>query len=389
MKDKNKICEEKLGEWLNARKNGDRKKLGKLLDSICDITGLHRKSVSRAFRRLQFKKSSLRRNENRGRKKYYGHEVDMALKMIWEASGCICGELLYGVIGEYVQVFKKSGDWHFESKSTDKLLQMSVISVRRRIEDWCGKISKGKGLVTTRSSPLKQIIPIFEGNWKDLPPGNGQIDTVAHCGDSIAGSFIYTLNYTDFATYWVELAAQWNKGQEATVKSFDAIRERLPFSLEMVHPDTGSEFINYHLKAYCESHLINLTRSRPYHKNDNMAVEERNGHLVREALGYLRLDNPLILPLINYYLNLFCLHRNHFVPSKRTISKTKTGSKYIYKREKVALTPYQRVMKNPDIPCVDKKQLQVIHQSLNPLKLRLQCEQLCVKIFSEQHRKNY
>ena len=210
---------------------------------------------------------------------------------------------------------------------------------------------------------------------------------MAHCGDSLSGSFIYTLNYTDFATYWVELTAQWNKGQQATTKSLDTIRKQLPFSLEMAHPDTGSEFINYHLKQYCDTHFVKLTRSRPYHKNDNMVVEERNGHLVREALGYLRLDRPDLLPLINHYLKLFCLHRNHFVPSKRTTSKTKVGSKYMRKRESQAQTPYQRVMANLHLPQSDKNILQAFHQTLSPLKLRLQCERLRVKIFGEARRK--
>lgn len=386
MKSKNDICEEKLGEWLEARKNGDRQKIREILDAVCFVTGLHRKSVSRKFRNLQFRQKRLRKVDNRGRKRLYGKDVDIALKMIWESSGCICGELLHGVIGEYVEVFVRSGDWHFSDNTTNKLLQISDITTRRRVECWCGKIAKGKGLTTTRSSPLKQIIPIFNDCWDDLPPGNGQIDTVAHCGNSLNDSFIYTLNYTDFATYWVELVAQWNKGKEATTKSLDLIVNQLPFSLEMVHPDTGSEFINYHLKDYCDNHFIKLTRSRPYHKNDNMVVEERNGHLVREALGYLRLDRPDLLPLINHYLKLFCLHRNHFVPSKRTVEKNKIGSKYTRKREKVAKTPYQRAMENLYIPQSDKNQLQVLHQTLNPLKLRIQCEKLRAKIFGEAYR---
>jgi hypothetical protein len=109
MKIKNNICEEKLGEWLTARKSGDRQKVRKILDAVCFVTGLHRKSVSRKFRHLQLKRKSLRKKECRGRKRYYGRDVDMALKMIWESSGCICGELLHGVIGEYVEVFTKFG----------------------------------------------------------------------------------------------------------------------------------------------------------------------------------------------------------------------------------------------------------------------------------------
>ena len=175
---KDNICEEKLGEWLRARKIGDRQKVGKILDAVCFVTGLHRKSVSRKFKHLQLKRKSLRKKECRGRKRYYSRDVDMALKMVWESAGCICGELLHGVIDEYVQVFEKSRDWHFTSEATSKLLQMSERSVRRRVEDWCGKITKGKGLTATRSTPLKQIIPIFNECWDNLPPGECKINCV-------------------------------------------------------------------------------------------------------------------------------------------------------------------------------------------------------------------
>jgi hypothetical protein len=376
---KDEIFGKQLAVWLKA----DRKSRGKIIDSMCLVTGLHRKSVSRKFSNLQMKSKG--KKETRGRKKYYGKDTEAALRMIWEASGGICGDLLYGVIKDYVSVFKGDGSWYFSQETTDKLLRVSMHTVRRKVEKWSKGGSGKRGLSSTNPSHLKTLIPIFKGPWDNLPPGNGQLDTVAHCGGSLKGNFVYTLNYTDFATYWVELSAQWNKGQAATIESLDNIRKRLPFNLEMIHPDSGSEFININLKTYTQKRGIKLTRSEPNRKNDNMAVEERNGHLVREALGYDRLDQVELLPLINEYLRLYCLFRNHFVPSKRTISKHRQGAKYVRHREYIPLTPYQRVLENSHLKKSYKQKLQDIHHQLHPIKLRRRYDYLCGRIFTTLH----
>ena len=158
------------------------------------------------------------------------------------------------------------------------------------------------GKTTTDPSHLKHIIPIFKGPWNKLPPGNGQLDTVAHCGDTLLGDFVYTVSFVDSSTYWGVRRAQWNKGQTATKDNLVVIKARLPFPWIMGHPDSGSEFINWVANGWCDLNGVALTRSEPGKKNDNMYVEERNGHVVRKYLGWLRLDaDPAMVVLVNEY----------------------------------------------------------------------------------------
>ena len=123
-----------------------------------------------------------------------------------------------------------------------------------------------------------------------MPPGHKQIDTVAHCGDTLLGDFVYSLSAIDAAAYWTNTRAQWNKGQEATVVSMESIRYALPCKWLSAHPDTGSEFINWQVKGWCDTEGITMSRSEPGKSNDNMYVEERNGHVVRKYFGYRRFD---------------------------------------------------------------------------------------------------
>ena len=167
---------------------------------------------------------------------------------------------------------------------------MSERTVKRRVHEFEKTKRKGQGFSSTSPSNVKTIIPVFMGPWKDLDPGHEQIDTVVHCGSTLKGDMVYTLNSTDVATYWNLLGAQWNKGGQATIENRKKLRARLPFKHLHDHSDTGSEFINWDTVEWNESTGVELTRSRPNKKNDNAFVEERNGHIVRKYAGYIRLD---------------------------------------------------------------------------------------------------
>ena len=171
------------------------------------------------------------------------------------------------------------------------------------------------------------------------------------------------------ATYWTVIRAQWNKGQEATKESVIVIRERLPFSLTDLHPDSGGEFINWVLKNWCDAEGINLSRSEPYKKNDNMCVEERNGHVIRKYLGWDRLDDITTLPLVNELCDTVNLYTNHWKAVRRMTVKERVGSKYKRTYEKRAMTPYERVMARDDIAREAKEKLKIEHEMLNPLNL--------------------
>jgi hypothetical protein len=209
---------------------------------------------------------------------------------------------------------------------------------------------------------------------------------VAHCGSTLLGDFVYTLSAIDAAAYWTSAHAQWNKGETATVASMSSINDALPFRWIEAHPDTGSEFINWHCKGWCDTKRIRMSRSEPGKKNDNMYVEERNGHVVRKYLGYRRFDCPKVVPLMNDFYKVLDLYLNHFKAVRRQLSKERVGSKYVRKYEKVAKTPYQRVLDHPAIDEIVKEKLRRDHATLNPLLLKREMDRLLEIVNKQQTR---
>lgn len=354
-----------------------------ILDKVCDVASFHRKAAIRKFKRLQM--GLVGGNHRRGRPTLYGPDVIAALKEVWQVSSEICGELLHPVISDYVRIMKRDGQWHHPGATTEKLLQMSEGTVKAKVGKFMKARHRRKGLSSTSPSALKNIIPIVIGEWAHKPPGFGQIDTVAHCGSSLLGDMVFTVNYTDIATLWHGLSAQWNKGQTATLESVKSIRQRLPFKLLGLHPDTGSEFINWHIKGWCDRESIELTRSRPNHKNDNAYVEQKNGHVVRRFLGYTRFDVRQTVEIINQIYLKLELYLNHFVPSRKCVDKVRIGARYKRKYDQ-AQTPYARVLAHKDVSHEVKKNLQEIHAKLNPLILKTEIDKLSLELIKIQRQ---
>lgn len=376
MATKQSIFEEHLKEWLQAK--GNKKRRREIADHIVFTAKVHPKSVSRSFKRVQMRDPA--REERRGRSVYYTPDVTAALKEVWEASDRVCGELLHPQIPEIVDVLRRDDLWFHTNEATNKLLKMSERTVKRKTTTLAQTHGENRGRSSTKPSALKSIIPIFKGPWTALSPGNGQLDTVAHCGDTLRGDFIFTLNYTDASTYWTIIRAQWNKGQQATMESLQEIKARLPFPWIMGHPDTGSEFIHWTAKDWFDKEGIQYTRSEPGKKNDNMFVEERNGHLIRRYLGYARLDNKKSLMTVNALCQTLELYTNHWKAVKRQVKKIRVGSKIVRLYEKKAMTPYARVMERHDVSEETKQRLREQHAVLNPLILKQRIDTLLLTI---------
>jgi len=382
MKTKDEVFQEHLSEWLMWR--GDRKKRGEIARHMVFATKCHIKSVARTFRRLQLHDKA--HTDGRGRPRYYDAAVIAALRDVWEVGDRGCGEVLHPMIQMYMRVLERDHLWKHGDEATGKLCAMSERTVKRHVAKFRTEDGvRRKGLSGTSPSALKNIIPIRKGPWKNTLPGDGQLDTVAHCGESLLGSFIWTLNYTDIATYWTIICAQWNKGQEATKASVIAMRTLLPFPLIALHPDSGGEFINWHLKDWCDAEGINLSRSEPYKKNDNMCVEERNGHVIRRYLGWERLDELTLLPLVEELCRTVTIYVNHWKAVRRMVTKERVGAKYVRTYEKRAMTPYERVMAHPNIANDLKQKLQEEHDEQNPLLLLQKIATLKKKIYQQQH----
>lgn len=384
MATKGDIFKEHLKEWLSCR--GDRKKRGEIIRHIVFVAKVHPNSVSRSFKRLQLRDPC--RAEGRGRRTYYTPDVTAALRDAWEVGDRCCGELLHPQIGEYLDILIRDGQWTHSDEATAKLRAMSEHTVRRRIAAFRKKEGVHAGTSTTRPSALKSIIPIFKGPWTDLPPGHLQIDTVAHCGETLLGDYAYTLSAIDACTYWIGLAAQWQKGQSATLAPIERIERQLPVPLRGLHPDSGGEFVNWHCKRWCDAHVppVVLSRSEPGRKNDNMYVEERNGHVVRTYLGYRRFDCPKTVPLLGELYTVLCQYLNHFKAVRRQVSKERIGAKYVRKYEKTARTPYARMLARDDVSAEVKETLRAAHETLNPLFLLSAVDRLRTRVHNQQAR---
>jgi len=332
------------------------------------------------MKRLQLKnKTGI---ERRGRPEQYGADVRAALSVIWEALEYPCAENMTRMsIDEYVSCFIAKRAWNFTDEVTDKLLVMSEGTRKLCIASFRQKRGMARGRSATVSSPLKGMIPIRKSyTWVGLPPGYLQADSVVHCGDLLTGDVVYSVGCVDFRTYWSEYTTQWNKGQLATAESLQTVRERFPFPWREIHPDTGNEFINYHVHQWSVSEKIDMTRSEPYKKNDNMCIEERNNSVVRKHLGYARIDDESLVTLAGEILRIACLLHNHFRPVRRMISKVRIGARWKRKFEKMAQTPYRRVLERDDVPEKDKAVLRAAHLTLNPLDLKRDLDMLKEKL---------
>lgn len=379
MATKQEVFQKHLEAYLKASKGEQ----GEILDHVCFVTGLHRKAAVRKFRRLQLRGPTS--SGSRGRPVVYGPDVTAALRTIWETGNEVCGELLHPLMNEYIDILQRDGMWKHLPHPTTQLRQMSEATLKRRVTRFLKARRGRKGISGTKPSHLKQIVPVFTGPWRTKPPGYGQVDTVRH-SDSAFGDAVHTVNYTDAATCLTIPYAQFNKGQQATQESLEAIQTKLPFAWLGAHPDSGSEFLNYFVKDWCDRETIELTRSRPNRKNDNMYVEERNGHVIRKFVGYVRLDCRQAVAALNELYDVLTPYLLHFVAVRRMTGKTKVKSKYVRRYEKTAKTPYQRILEHPAVAETVKAKLRQEHQRLNPLVLKREIDRRRQKVYDVQKR---
>ncbi len=364
MKTKKELFGIELATYLMASKE----EKGEILDSLSRQTGMWRESIMRRFRKLQLE-SVYTEKKKAGRSVYYTHDVYAALLEIWKAANSCCGELLHPVICEYVTILKRDKMWHHNDEVTGKLLAMSTATVKRRVSGWVCESGR-KGISTTTPSAIKERIPIFQGSWHNVSVGMGQIDTVAHCGGSLAGDFMYSCGYVDVSSGWLGYTVQWNKGMEVTKESLCHIQSLIPFTLKHVHPDCGSEFLNATVMSWCDNEKIDVSRSRSYQKNDNGYIEQRNWHIARRWLGYDRLCHVELLPKIIKYYDLVCMYHNHLIAQRLCIgTKQLPNGKHRKVYEKTGMTPYSRLLANPDVAEDVKNKIRADHAKLNPKTL--------------------
>jgi hypothetical protein len=337
----------------------------RILDEFVASTGYHRKHAIRVLKRGV--KASGKKKP--GKSKLYQGEVVIALTKIWAICGQICSRRLHPFLPEMVDVLERHGELKLTKQTRDLLLQMS-----RATMDRCLKSVRDRprrGLSTTKPGTLlKHAIPVRTfADWDDARPGFAEIDLVAHCGDSTHGEYLNTLNVVDVATGWCECLILANRSQRQVSAAIQRLRQRLPFPLLGIDSDNDSAFINDNLYRYCKAEQITFTRSRPYKKNDQAHVEQKNWTAVRRLIGYDRYESHPALALFETIYHDWRLYVNFFQPVLKLVHKRRVGSKLI-KTYDTARTPYQRVLESPDVSQQDKDRLRQLYPGLNPVALR-------------------
>lgn len=356
-----------------------REEKSKILDEFCATSGQHRKHAIRALNKPSAQKY---RKKKPGRKKEFKEEVILpVVKKIWLASNQLCSRRLKEVLPLWLP-FYQTRYGSFSDDLRDQLLKISHASLDRLLQPLRVQHAKQFG-GTKPGSLLRKNIPIKTNQWDEERPGFVEGDTVAHCGTSMLGNFIWSITVTDICSGWTENAATWNKGAHGVKEQVQNIEERLPFSILGWDSDNGSEFLNHHLVNYFQnrSFPIPMTRSRPYHSGDNAHVEQKNWTHVRQLFGYDRFEDSRLVALMNdLYANEWSLLHNYFCPSVKIQEKVRIQSK-IKKKHDQPQTPYQRLMKSVHLSLEKKAQLKQTFDSLNPFQLKEDIEKKLKIIF--------
>ena len=320
--------------------------------------------------------ADVRVRSSRSRSPYYDQQVKATLIKIWRVLDYICGKLLQPALPELLEVLERHNELHCDRLTKEKLLRISAATIDRLLRSERRKYELRGQARTKPGTLLKHQIPIRTfAEWNEQQPGFVEIDLVSHDGGVGAGNYCQTLDLTDVATTWTETRAVRNKAQANVFAALQKVRKDLPFGLLGVDSDNGSEFINDQLLKYCRQEKITFTRSRPYRKNDNCFVEQKNYSIVRRAVGYARYDSDEQCELLNELYSLLRLYTNFFLPTMKLKSKERIGSK-VKKCYDQALTPYQRVLQTKLVSQKTKEQLRARYRLLNPAALKRKIERL-------------
>ena len=363
---------------LRYRRAGKKAKAA-ILDEFCEVCDYNRKYAIRLLNQA----GKARKRRSPGRKPIYPSPgLLKVLKRIWFACDQMCSKKLKVAIPLWLP-FYETRYGALDPDIQDKLLTISASTIDRVLKPVRLKVGR-KGLGGTKpGSLLKNQIPIQTHTWDISQPGFMEADTVAHCGNSLSGDFVWSLTMTDIQTTWTENRATWNKGATGVLEQIQRIEASLPFPLQGFDCDNGSEFLNHHLVRYFTEHAnkVSFTRSRPYKKNDNAHVEQKNWSHVRQLFGYDRFGDQRLVAMMNdLYANEWAQYQNHFCPSMKLLDKVRINSKY-RKKYDIPQTPYHRVMASEHVSEESKERLQTVHQQLNPFILKQSIEKKLRRIF--------
>lgn len=334
----------------------------KILDEFTEVTGFHRKHAIRALR--QRGKAAAKP----ARSRLYDEAIVQALRILWEAADRICGKRLKPAIPILLDAMERHGHLALAPEIREGVLKVSAATIDRLLASARAASRQGRRRSTINTPLRKSIVVRTFADWNDPPPGFFEMDMVAHCGKSVAGSHVHSLVLTDIASGWTEACALVVREQTLITVKADEVRARLPFPMLGLDVDNDSAFINETLVGFCKNRKIELTRSRAYKKNDQAWIEQKNGSVVRRLVGYGRLEGEGAAAVLDELHRHARLYVNFFLPCFKLKSKTRVGAK-VSKKYEPPVTPYERLLVNAQMTDAQKTALRETFNSLDPVRL--------------------
>jgi len=334
-----------------------------ILNEFIASTGYKRKY---AIRMLSLPEIPTVKAIKRPRARFYGEAVQEALKIAWCASNCIASKRLSPFLAELVPTLERHGHLELTDEVRHQLISISPATIDRISKPWRSRSGQG---TTKRGSLLKHQVQVRTfADWEEKAPGFFEADLVAHCGWSMEGPILYTLTLTDIATTWTECLPLLYRGQDAVIHAIDLVRPLIPFPILGIDTDCGTEFLNAELIAYCEREKITFTRGRPYRKNDQCYVEQKNGTVVRQFVGYDRFEGLRAYKQLLELYRALRLYNNFFQPSMKLREKRRENSR-VNRTYDTAQTPFQRLLAYNILSSNMTEKINAIHQAIDPVHL--------------------
>lgn len=384
MKERKVLTKAMCDQYRKARK----KNKGDILSQFVEATGYDRCYARWLLRnhgrRVTLKPGLVMQGDARprarpGRKPTYADEVRDVLKKVWAILDYISGRRLEAALPEVVPRLVVCKELKIKKAVQRQLLTVSAATIDRLLKPERAKFTLKRRGCTKPGTLLKHQIPIRTfSDWDDARPGFMEMDLVGHDGGVGKGDYCFTLDVTDVDSGWSEQIAVRNKAQTAVFDALKDIRQRLPFAVLGLDSDNGSEFINNELERFCKAEEITFTRSRPYRKNDNCYIEQKNWSIVRRFVGYPRYESEQACQALNALYAVLRDYVNFFLPSQKLKEKIRDGA-HVLRRYHPAKTPYQRMIESPHIDQNIKKSLKAQYETLNPAALH----RLIVKLQKE------
>lgn len=363
---------------------GTKKEKSEILNEYCRNTKQERKYAGKKF---NYKVKLKKKEDRKKRTCFYGGDVITVLIEIWKIFDCPCGQRLEGILDTETENLRRWKEIVCSDEVTEKLKKMKSATIDRRL-DHEKEVLKLKGKYRKKSSFLLSSVPIkTSADFDRNIVGNEQVDFVESCGSSASGEYVNNLSICDIFSSWWEGEAVMGKSQQRALTGLDNCRKRMPFAWKEFHPDNGTNLLNFAAYAYAEKEGLGYSRSRPYHKNDNCFIEQKNSTHVRQVIGYLRYDTEKETDCLNdLYRNELRLYKNFFQPVIKLTSKERINGK-IKRKYGRAKTPYHRLIESDQISEEKKKKLTMIYQSLNPAELKRLIDKKLENLFKIYQKK--